>query len=99
MFRSLDDTPPQSVEIWFDGKKLAARTGQSVAAALLCHTNWVRRSQGLGTRRGPYCMMGVCFDCLVSVDGVPGQRACMTMVKKGMVVERQTGAPAVMGTQ
>lgn len=98
MFRSLDDDPLEQVEILFDGEKLVARAGQSVAAALLAHTNWVRHSQGLGKRRGPYCMMGVCFDCLVSVNGVPSQRACMTIVQEGMVVERQTAAPKIAGT-
>jgi hypothetical protein len=35
--------------------------------------------------------MGVCFDCLVVVDGIPGTRACMTWVREGMTVSRQAG--------
>ncbi len=54
--------------------------------------------EGLGTRltasgapRGIYCGMGVCFDCLVVVDGVPNTRACTTLVADGMRIERQVG--------
>ena len=41
--------------------------------------------------RGIFCGIGVCFDCLVVVDGVPNTRACMTWVRNGMVVSRQDG--------
>jgi predicted molibdopterin-dependent oxidoreductase YjgC len=44
-----------------------------------------------GRARGPYCMMGVCFDCLVVVDGVGSRQGCMTRVRDGMVVETQNG--------
>ena len=44
--------------------------------------------------RGVYCGMGVCFDCLVVVDGVPNTRACVTWVREGMVVARQDGLVA-----
>jgi NADH dehydrogenase/NADH:ubiquinone oxidoreductase subunit G len=38
-----------------------------------------------------FCGIGVCFDCLVVVDGVPNTRACMTWVREGMHIERQDG--------
>ncbi|MFB9839416.1 (2Fe-2S)-binding protein, partial [Actinoallomurus acaciae] len=44
-----------------------------------------------GERRGLFCGMGVCFDCLVIVDGVPGTRACVTWVREGMDIARQDG--------
>jgi NADH dehydrogenase/NADH:ubiquinone oxidoreductase subunit G len=40
-------------------------------------------------------MMGVCFDCLVEVDGAPNRQACLTPVREGMVIRRQDGAPAL----
>ena len=44
--------------------------------------------------RGPYCMMGVCFDCLVEINGLPNQQACMIKAKSGMTVNRQIGPPS-----
>ena len=45
--------------------------------------------------RGPYCMMGVCFDCLVEIDGRPNQQGCLVEVRAGMKVARQQGPRAV----
>jgi hypothetical protein len=45
-----------------------------------------------GAPRGPYCMMGACFDCLAVVDGVAGVQTCLTPVRDGMRIERQDGA-------
>jgi aerobic-type carbon monoxide dehydrogenase small subunit (CoxS/CutS family) len=47
-----------------------------------------------GAPRGVFCGMGVCFDCLVVVDGVPNTRACMTPVAEGMRIQRQAGLDA-----
>lgn len=41
------------------------------------------------TGRAPYCMMGICFDCLVEVDGVPSAQACLVSVQDGMIVRRK----------
>ena len=93
MFKRLPDAAGESVEIVIEGKPVKARHGDSVAAALLaaglpaCRTTAVS-----GTSRGPYCMMGVCFDCLVTIDGAPNQQGCMIKVSPGMRVERQQGA-------
>jgi hypothetical protein len=48
-----------------------------------------------GRPRAPYCMMGVCFDCLAIVDGVPSTQTCRTAVREGMRVERQHGARVI----
>ena len=40
-------------------------------------------------------MMGVCFDCLMEIDGVPNQQACMVPVAEGMAIRRQDGARGV----
>jgi len=50
------------------------------------------RTTRAGDPRGLFCGMGVCFDCLVIVDGVPGTRACVTWARDGMIISRQAGA-------
>ena len=78
--------------VTIDGTAFTARAGDSVAAALLesgalaCRTTPVS-----GAPRGPFCMMGVCFDCLVEVDGVPNVQACMKRVCDGMRVRAMSG--------
>jgi predicted molibdopterin-dependent oxidoreductase YjgC len=92
MFRRLPETQA-SVPVIIDGRQFAARAGDSVAATLLaagvkaCRTTTVS-----GTERGPFCMMGVCFDCLVMIDGRPNQQGCLVPVREGMRIERQSGA-------
>ncbi len=77
------------VTISVDGKPVRCAAAASVAAALLAsgHGPAVRRSERRGEPRGLFCGMGVCFDCLVTVDGRSGVRACMTPVRDGMKVE------------
>jgi D-hydroxyproline dehydrogenase subunit gamma len=99
----LPDTPglrrgPQ-ISLTIDGRPSTAFLGESVAAALLADgTNDLStRTTLAGDPRGLFCGMGVCFDCLVVVSGVPGTRACMTWVRAGMVVSRQDGAGTPRG--
>ena len=76
----------------FDGQQIAAFEGETVAAALLAAGHRVLRTTAVtGTPRGIFCGMGVCFDCLVVIDGVPSRRACVTFVTEGMRVETQVG--------
>ena len=82
-----------TVTVYFDGRAITARAGDSVAAALLAGGVAVtRQSPVTGAVRGPYCMMGACFDCLAVVDGRPSVQTCMTPVRDGMRIERQDGA-------
>lgn len=86
-------TDSASVMIEFEGQPLAVPPGISLAAALLA--NGVRQTRSTavsGAPRTPYCMMGVCFECLVEVDGVPNCQACMVTVSAGLKVRRQQGA-------
>ncbi len=93
MFRRIDGDDRAEIEIFVEGTSVQARAGDTVSVALLASGRDVRRDTAVsGAKRLPYCMMGVCFDCLVVVDGVPGTRACMTWVREGMVVSRQDGA-------
>lgn len=92
MFRRLPDTTRREVSITVDGRPVAAREGDSVAAALLAAGSVACRTTAVtGAPRGPYCMMGVCFDCLVMVDGTANVQGCMTRVRDGMRIEIQAG--------
>lgn len=76
----------------FDGEAVGFAEGDSVAAALLAHgVVAVREAAVSGAARGPFCLMGVCFDCLVEIDGV-GRQACLVAAADGMVVRRMRGA-------
>jgi hypothetical protein len=76
----------------FDGRPTDFRPGQSVGAALTAAgvRSW-RSSRVQGRPRGLFCGIGVCFDCLVMVDGQPNERACLVQARPGMTVETQEG--------
>jgi predicted molibdopterin-dependent oxidoreductase YjgC len=77
----------------FDGREVLAYEGETVAAALLAAGQRVLRLTGRrGEPRGLFCGMGVCFDCLVQVDGRPNVRACQTPAAEGLRVETQRGS-------
>ena len=77
----------------YEGRRLTARSGDTVAAALLAAgIAGVRDTPLSGTPRAPYCLMGVCFDCLMEIDGISNRQACLVPVVDGMVVRRQHGA-------
>jgi predicted molibdopterin-dependent oxidoreductase YjgC len=95
MFVRLPDTAGERISITLDGVAVETRVGDSVAAALLgAGRTQCRTTPVSGAPRGPYCMMGVCFDCLVTIDGVPNQQACQVAVAAGMRVETQRGPRA-----
>lgn len=76
------------ISIVVDGEPVHAHLGESVAAALLADGRRVlRRTVKRGEPRGVFCGMGVCFECLVTIDGAPGVRGCMTVVRDGMRIE------------
>ena len=79
--------------ITWNGAEVAARAGESLAAALLSAGVTHFRDTALsGTPRGPLCMMGACFDCLVEVEGVANRQACLVTVLPGMKASMQVGA-------
>ncbi|MGJ5205887.1 (2Fe-2S)-binding protein [Bradyrhizobium sp. HKCCYLR20261] len=91
MFRKLHE-PAETVTIQVDGEPLTAEPGESVAAVLLRQAVvWSRATPVKSNRRAPYCMIGVCFDCLAQVDGIASVQTCMTPVRDGMTVQRQRG--------
>jgi predicted molibdopterin-dependent oxidoreductase YjgC len=93
MFKRLRDTAP-TVRVTLDGTALDAPAGESVAALLLVHAEATFRTTAVsGSPRAPYCMMGVCHDCLVEIDGVANQQGCRVRLCEGMDIKRQCGAP------
>jgi predicted molibdopterin-dependent oxidoreductase YjgC len=96
LFASADADRALRVSVTFEGETLSVPAGASVAAALLLYGATVFRTTPVSSApRAPYCMMGVCFECLVEVDGKPGRQACLTTVRDGMVIKRQQGASAL----
>lgn len=82
-----------NLTIYFEGRALPAREGESVATALLANDVVVTRTTtSSAAARGPYCLMGACFECLAKIDGRTGVQSCMTLVRDGMHIERQDGA-------
>jgi hypothetical protein len=79
------------VTILLDGGPVEAFEGEPVAAVLLARDEMATRRTPGGEPRGIFCGMGVCFDCLMVVDGVPNTRACMTWVREGLDVRFQDG--------
>ena len=79
-----------TVTVNFDGASLTVPAGITVAAALLGHNDdHFCRSAADGEERAPYCLMGVCFECLVEIDGLKNRQACLEPVYEGMSVKRQ----------
>lgn len=80
--------PGPLVTLQLNGQPLPARRGQTVAAAMLAAGQRVlRHTRRAGKPRGLFCAMGVCFDCVMIIDGKAGVRACMTKVEDGMRVD------------
>lgn len=93
MFRKLHEAT-QRVTLHVDGVAVAAEPGETVAAVLLRQPEaWARCSSIGGGRRAPYCMMGVCFECLAEVDDAGPVQTCLTPVRDGMQVRRQRSRP------
>jgi D-hydroxyproline dehydrogenase subunit gamma len=96
MFRRLPDAAVAAVAITVDGLSVSAHAGETVAAALLAAGFGAFRTTGVsGASRGPYCLMGVCFECLVVIDGVASRQACLVPVRDGMRIETQRGRRSV----
>ncbi|WEH14164.1 (2Fe-2S)-binding protein [Streptomyces sp. VNUA24] len=85
-------TPGPAFTVTLDGRAVEALPGQTVGAALRAAgvTSW-RTTRGAGRPRGLFCGIGVCFDCLVTVNGRPNQRACLVPVRPGDTITTQEG--------
>ena len=79
-----------AITISVDGTPVETQPDELLANVLSKHGGAIRHHRLDGTPREPFCMMGVCFECVVTIDGEPNQQACLTLVRDGMVVERGT---------
>lgn len=100
MFRKLHDPGEKALDVTvtIDGQAVSAEPGESVAAVLLRLDSPISRTTPVnGSPRTPYCMMGVCFECLATVDGVASVQTCLMPVRDGMRVARQHGRRVLAG--
>ena len=83
----------QTVTIFVEDEPMEVAAGISVAAAVLGHSHDRHTSENSvsGEKRAPFCMMGVCFECMMEIDGKPNQQSCLVTVREGMRVRRQKG--------
>ena len=95
MFRTRPESRPAGagIDVLVAGIVVSVPQGASAATAvLLAGAPAIRITPVGGFARLPYCMMGICFDCLAGIDGVPNRQACMVPVSPGMRIEPQQGA-------
>ena len=86
------EKPAKEVQIFVDNKPIIAREGEMIAAALIAHGIFINRYTAHKHKpRGIYCAIGRCTDCIMTVDGVPNVRTCVTEVRKGMHIFTQQG--------
>ena len=92
MFRRIEAMGDE-IGFFFDGRPLRAMRGETVATALLAAGVGVFRSSVVsGAPRAPLCLMGVCFECLVEIDGVENRQSCLIEISEGMKVRSQNRA-------
>lgn len=90
-FHELEAGAPGTARVTLDGAPLDLPAGANLAAALLAAGVAVfRHTPVSGAPRGPFCMMGACYDCLLDIDGVTRQ-ACMAEVREGLALSRPDG--------
>jgi sarcosine oxidase subunit alpha len=77
---------PERIEIVVDGEWVEVSAGVTVAAALVNLGCAGMRRSVLGEPRAPLCGMGICYECRVTIDGVPQRRSCMEVCRAGMEI-------------
>ncbi|EPX80535.1 (2Fe-2S)-binding protein [Salipiger mucosus] len=97
MFKSVLDGAERgpAVTVMVEGQEVEAWEDETVASLLLRHFGTARLTPVSQSPRAPYCMMGVCFDCLAVIDGKWSTQSCLEPVRAGMSIERQNGAREV----
>lgn len=98
MFRPLEGTPAvELVDIKVDGATVRVAKGRTLAIALLEAGYPATRRNHRAEPRAPYCLMGVCFECLVHLDGKSNVQACLVRAEAGMRVCLPQGGAALIG--
>jgi predicted molibdopterin-dependent oxidoreductase YjgC len=91
MFRRLREGA-RELHLTVDGRHIAAREGDTVAAALLAAgVTPLRTTAASGAPRAPYCMSGACFECVVEIEGVGSAPACLVEARDGMAIRLVRG--------
>jgi predicted molibdopterin-dependent oxidoreductase YjgC len=99
MFRSLRTDTPELVRLTVNGQPVDVPSGQSVWSALALSGQIITRRAAIsGEDRSAFCAMGVCFECMVDIDGLPNQQACLRRVADGMTVTTQDIVEATGGS-
>lgn len=82
----------KKIIIYLDGEPIEALESDTIASALLAHGKKIcRYTRKYNEPRGVFCAIGRCNDCIMTVDGIPNIRACITPVKDGMQIKTQIG--------
>jgi sarcosine oxidase subunit alpha len=89
----------EEFEFEYNGKKIAAKKGQTIAEALLTNGIRILRKTANRTPRGVYCNMGICYECRMIVNGIPNVRTCMTVATPGCKVLTQNDAEIGVGRE
>ncbi len=92
MFKRLRELKGNTVTVNIEGEDVQVPVGETVAVAILVHNlGYTRTTPISGAHRAPLCMMGVCFECLMEIDGLLNRQACQVQVAEGMQIRRQGG--------
>lgn len=92
MFKPCTEPESATLTVVVESESVAALADETVAGVLLRVFGADYRTHTVGEQaRAPYCLMGVCFECLAEVDGVPNRQACLMPVRDGMTIARQRG--------
>lgn len=87
-------SPGRQVAFTLDGEAMRGEEGEPIAAALwAAGVRALRHSPRLGGPRGVFCAIGRCTDCVMTVDGQPNVRTCVTALREGMQIETQRPEP------
>ena len=84
---------PERIELRIDGRPCVVEAGTTVASALLAHGVTAFHRSVHGEPRAPLCGMGICYECRVTIDGVPHCRSCQILCRSGMEVQTGAGQP------
>ncbi|MCC6531158.1 MAG: (2Fe-2S)-binding protein [Burkholderiales bacterium] len=96
MFKRVIEFEGPVLGVVINGRECSVPASFTAAAAMLASEDGATRETPIsGAPRAPYCMMGVCFECLLEIDGVPNQQGCLVPVAAGMRINRQRGARTV----
>ena len=88
MFKYDINTKQEMASVILDSHPITLPADINVAAALLSVGEIISRISPASQKPcSPHCLMGVCYECLMEIDGI-NRQACMTKVKEGMVINR-----------